>query len=180
MAKAKPIAGLDAHATTGVNARMIARVRLEELCEWAQYVHDPARILELHNMRIAAKRLRYTLEIFAEALPVAVAPVIEELTQVQDELGVVHDSDVMLRLLHLCTGDGQQEQEQEQVEVNGELLIHLLNPAVAPSEEERRGLELYIQTVQRQRAERYAAFRAHWQQLTARDFQGEVQTLLEA
>ena len=104
MAKAKPITGLDPHAPTGKNARIIARVRLEEMYEWDSCVDNPYNIRELHNLRIAAKRLRYTLEIFEEVLPEASKSIVKELEQIQDELGALHDSDVMIALLRLCLG----------------------------------------------------------------------------
>ena len=93
MAKAKPITGLDPRAPTGKNARIIARVRLEEMYNWDRYVDNPYNIRELHDLRIAAKRLRYTLEIFEEVLPEASKSIVKELTQIQDELGALHDSD---------------------------------------------------------------------------------------
>lgn len=180
MAKAKPIQGLNANATTGVNARMIALARLAELYEWARYVGDPTRVQELHNMRIATKRLRYTLEIFEEALPVAVSPIVEELTRVQDELGEIHDSDVRLKLLHLAIdaealSSGQTERA---VEVNEELVDYLLAPDAAPSDEARDGLKRFINTVLHAREEQYHAFQLHWQQLQKRSFYDEVQSLL--
>ena len=61
MAKARPIQGLDAQAPTGYNARIIARVRLEEMYQWEKYVDSPSHERALHILRIAAKRLRYTL-----------------------------------------------------------------------------------------------------------------------
>ena len=54
---------------------------------------SPDRVIEvyevrgLHNLRIAAKRLRYTLEIFADVLPAACQSIADELAQIQDELG---------------------------------------------------------------------------------------------
>ena len=51
------------------NAPLMLHTRLEELYEFAPYISDPTRVDELHNMRIAAKRLRYTMEIFAALLP---------------------------------------------------------------------------------------------------------------
>src|SRR5438128_10665133 len=90
MAKAKPITGLDPQAPTGKNARIIAKVRLEDLYSWESYVDNPYNIRELHNMRIAAKRLRYTFEVFEDALPVAGKSIVKELVQLQDELGDFH------------------------------------------------------------------------------------------
>src|SRR5947208_12780239 len=103
MAKARVIS-LDASAPTSANVRVIAKVRLEEMYNWHMYVDDPYRIRELHNLRIAAKRLRYTLETFAEVLPEACTPLLKEVTQIQDELGILHDSDVVIALLRLCMG----------------------------------------------------------------------------
>ena len=102
MAKAKPIQGLDAQAPTGNNARIIARVRLEEMYQWERYVDSPSHERELHNLRIAAKRLRYTLEIFEDVLPEACKPAIKELERIQEELGALHDSDVKIALLQRC------------------------------------------------------------------------------
>ena len=58
MAKARPITGLDAHAPVARNARLVAKTRLEELYDWERYVDNPYNISELHNLRIAAKRVQ--------------------------------------------------------------------------------------------------------------------------
>ena len=193
MAKARPVKGLNAHAPTGENARMIARVRLEELYGWDQYVDEPYRVRELHNMRIGAKRLRYTLEVFEDYLPEACTQIVKELAQLQDELGALHDSDVMIALLRLCLGseDGgtayervlaqaKQRQGKEKYLVQPELVADLVDPAVAPSAEERYGLEQLLSRLQHRREEQYTAFRQHWYQLRARDFRREILEILDA
>lgn len=48
----------------------------------------------LHELRIAYKRLRYTTEIFAEALPPDVAALAGPAARFQKRLGAVHDLDV--------------------------------------------------------------------------------------
>src|SRR5438105_779893 len=80
-------------ASTGENARKIARTRLEEMYEWDRSVDNPYNVRELHALRIAAKRLRYTLEVFEEVLPEASLSIVQELTQLQDQLGELHDTD---------------------------------------------------------------------------------------
>src|SRR2546427_5260360 len=150
MAKAKPISGLDPRAPTGKNARIIARVRLEEMYNWAGYVDNPYNIRELHDLRIAAKRLRYTLEIFEEVLPEASKSIVKELAQIQDELGALHDSDVMIALLRLCLGSQdsgtpfddallkvKEQDGKQKTLVQPELVADLLDPAEVPSAEER-------------------------------------------
>ena len=47
---------------------------------------------QLHRLRIACKRLRYTLEFFAPVLGAPVDPRVEQLTRVQDHLGNVQDA----------------------------------------------------------------------------------------
>jgi hypothetical protein len=187
MAKAKPISGLNAHAPTGKNARIIARARLEEMYGWGEYVGNPYNIRELHDLRIAAKRLRYTLDVFEEALPAACKSIVEELAQIQDELGALHDSDVMIALLRLCLGsqdsgtayenalvEAKKQYAKKQFVLPPELVADLLDPATAPSAEERYGLEQMLLKQQQSREERYNTFRRHWYQLQARDFRRQV------
>lgn len=190
MAKARPITGLDAYAPVGRNARLIAKTRLEELYSWERYVDNPYHISELHNLRIAAKRLRYTFEVFEEVLPAAGKDVVDELTRIQDELGVLHDSDVIIALLRLCLASqdsaaasdlqsgSKQAQHKGKSLVPGELAEHLLDPSVAPTAEERYGLEQLLQSQEQIRGEQYTAFRQHWYQLQARDFRREVLAVL--
>lgn len=192
MAKARPIKGLDPQAPTGMNARMIAKVRLEDLYSWESYVDNPYHILELHNMRIAAKRLRYTFEVFEDVLPVACKPIVEELVKIQDELGTLHDTDVMIALLRLCLGSqdtativdyaqssAKVQQRKERSLVAPELVADLLDPAVSPSTEERYGLELFLQNQEQLRDTHYDTFRQHWYALQARDFRREILEILE-
>ncbi len=192
MAKARPITGLDPQAPTGMNARIIAKVRLEDLYSWESYVDNPYNIRELHNMRIAAKRLRYTFEVFEDELPVACKPIVEELVKIQDELGTLHDTDVMIALLRLCLGrqdtasivdyeqsSAKAELKKEKPLVAPELVAVLLDPAVSPSTEERYGLELFLQYQEQLRNMQYNAFRQHWYALQARDFRREIMEILE-
>jgi len=55
---------------------------------------DPNDSAALHQLRIAYKRLRYTTEIFAPALPPYVAALAEPAAKFQKRLGEIHDLDV--------------------------------------------------------------------------------------
>ena len=57
-----------------------------------------ADVTTLHDLRIAAKWLRYTLEFVREALGRDVGPVIEKVVALQDHLGWLHDADVAANL----------------------------------------------------------------------------------
>lgn len=69
---------------------------------WAAYevvrAYEPvmrwADVTTLHDLRIAAKWLRYTLEFVREALGREIGPVIEKVVALQDHLGWLHDADV--------------------------------------------------------------------------------------
>jgi hypothetical protein len=95
--KARTVKGLDPGAPLGDNLERIVRVRLDELCSFVPKVLDPRRVKALHDMRIAAKRLRYILEVGAEPCfgPYAQAA-IKRTRELQDLLGEIHDCDVQL------------------------------------------------------------------------------------
>lgn len=73
---------------------------------WAAYenlrAYEPvmrwADVTTLHDLRIAAKWLRYTLEFVREALGPETGPVIEKVVALQDHLGWLHDADVAASL----------------------------------------------------------------------------------
>ncbi len=68
--------------------------RLDEFLAFAPFIAQPEAQKELHAMRIAGKRLRYTLEIFAELYPDALKRPLQTLRKAQDLLGQIHDDDV--------------------------------------------------------------------------------------
>jgi CHAD domain-containing protein len=194
MAKAKPIRELDCQAATGENARIIARTRLDELYSWAKYVDVPYHVRELHDLRIAAKRLRYTLEVFGDVLPAASQAVVKELSRIQDEIGALHDSDVMIALLRLCLGSQDSGMAYEEALVDtkkkyqskkgftlpADLIADLLEPGDAPSAEQRYGLERMLLMQHQGREKQYSDFRQHWYQLQARDFRREILDILDS
>lgn len=190
MAKAKAITYLNKQAPVAVNARLIARERLAELYQWESAVDDPANIRGLHDMRIAAKRLRYTFEVFEDVFPAASKAIVEELTRLQDELGDLHDSDVMIDLLHTRLADGQSDTVVEDGTgahpqsahtkplVSEDMAAYLLGPNAMPTEEQRRGLEEFLRQQEDLRGQRYNTFRQRWRQWQERDFRREVLDML--
>jgi CHAD domain-containing protein len=192
MAKAKPITGLDPSAPVGKEVRIIAHTRLEEMYSWAQYVDNPFEVQNLHNLRIAAKRLRYTLQLFEDVLPPACKEIAKELAQLQDELGALHDDDVRIALLRLCLGSevggaiyeqaltqADKQSGKGRLMLQPDLVATVLDPNAAPSAEQRYGLEQLLLQEQHDREERYKAFRQHWQQLQERDFRREILDALD-
>ena len=64
---------------------------LEELFRWAPYLSGAGFAAEQHAMRIAAKRLRYALEVFAPAFGKELARPIGAARELQTLLGEMHD-----------------------------------------------------------------------------------------
>lgn len=54
------------------------------------------------------------------------------------------------------------------------LVANVIDPDVAPSAEQRYGLEQLLRRQLQLREEHYQAFRQHWYQLQARDFRREI------
>jgi hypothetical protein len=93
--KASRVKGLRPGTKLGGAAHRIARQRVSDLLAFDQAVRDPTNVRELHDLRIAAKRLRYTLEVLGSVLGPAAALVEDEARGLQDLLGEVHDCDVL-------------------------------------------------------------------------------------
>jgi hypothetical protein len=91
--KPRKVKGVDAEGPLADNALRIVEVRLAELRSFSDAVRDPASVQELHDMRIAAKRLRYVLEVMTPALGPAAADGAKQAKKLQDALGEVHDCD---------------------------------------------------------------------------------------
>jgi CHAD domain-containing protein len=68
--------------------------RLDEFLSFETYIYDPERVTELHAMRIAAKRVRYEMEIFAPLYPEELKSYLQAIRKAQETLGNVHDCDV--------------------------------------------------------------------------------------
>ena len=192
MAKAKPLTSLDPQASACQMARRAVYVRLDEMYSWSADVDVPYEVRGLHNLRIAAKRLRYTLEIFEDVLPAPCQAFADELAQVQDELGALHDNDVMIALLRLCMGSEDAGLSYEQALVKAgrqkskaklllppDMVAAVLDPDVAPNPGQRYGLEQLLLKQSESREEHYQAFRRHWHQLQARDFRRELLDILQ-
>jgi hypothetical protein len=94
--KARRVKGLDPETTLGENASRMVKVRLDELRSFTPKALDPDEAVVQHDMRIAAKRLRYVLEATGFCFGRAGATARKRAKDIQDLLGEVHDADVML------------------------------------------------------------------------------------
>ncbi len=123
-------------ATLGEVAYAVVRRQLREL-----YAHEPGTRLgedpeDLHDMRVATRRLRAAMDLFSSALPSRAAAVREELRWIAAELGAVRDLDVQLEDLSEMSAWSAGWTGAE----HGEALVHLRALLEAERDEARTKL----------------------------------------
>jgi CHAD domain-containing protein len=193
VAKPRPITGLDPDRRLRPNARRILGVRIDEVWAFAPYVTHPGHVRELHDMRIACKRLRYLLEIFEIAFPADLGPFIDQIKDLQDLLGEIHDRDVQVPMLHdhlerLAERDAAAARElvretgprgrmsQARREAAFERFRTQLDEAGALTE--RPGIEALLVRRTRERDELYDRFLMEWRRLTTERFRSGLERAL--
>jgi CHAD domain-containing protein len=105
-----------------------------------------ADVRTLHALRIEGKRLRYTLEYFAEVLPVNARQLIVQVTEMQDHLGQLNDADVAARVT------------RDWLNLNAPLL-----PARS-----REAVGLYLDSREAEMEQLRRSFRPLWRRITGR------------
>jgi CHAD domain-containing protein len=100
VAKARDIPGLRADLPFAEAAARTVEVRAAELFDHAEGVLDTSDIERVHAMRVATRRLRAVLEIYAPCFPPKLhRPVLREVKALADALGARRDPDVQLEAL---------------------------------------------------------------------------------
>ena len=153
MAKAWKIKGIQPQRSYRHNAQAILAIRVEEVYSWADAIRDPNNIKELHNLRISAKRLRYSMELFTINYGEEFQVLLKVLEDLQEHLGDIHDCDVIELVLkdYLPSIAGQETAETDAIGINALLLRY----------REMRG-------------KKYQAFLQRWNALEESDFKGQL------
>jgi CHAD domain-containing protein len=94
--KARKVKGLDPRAPLRESVARTVLVRLDELRSFAPAALEPGASRDQHDMRIAAKRLRYVLEATGFCLGEPAENARKGARKLQGLLGELHDCDVML------------------------------------------------------------------------------------
>jgi CHAD domain-containing protein len=113
MAKAREIEGLAATTPFAQAAAATVAVRAQEVFDHAAGVLDLEDIERVHDMRVATRRLRAVLEIYAPCFPrKAHKRVLRDVKALADALGARRDPDVQLEALRtFAAAAGEADQE---------------------------------------------------------------------
>jgi hypothetical protein len=161
------------------NARRVIDTRLRELLSFSQYVDDPRNVTELHDLRIAAKRLRYTLELFRFAFPNELNGLIDEVKTIQEHIGDMHDADVMIERIVAVTSSDAAQRAARLVDIAASVgrgtiaqRHQRIRSAMTNRATPRDEVALYTLIAHRadDRERAYAAFVATWRALEQSDF----------
>ena len=174
--KARRVRRLDRQAPLADNAERIVRVRLDELYGFIPAALNVKNVVALHDMRIAAKRLRYLLEVTGFCFGPYASTATKRAKELQDLLGEIHDCDVMLPLVDSHRRGLRSEDVAALLLLAGE--ADDLDPQIAsqaPNAAAYQGLdvlELYLQTRRDLLFERFLAL---WQSYERQAFRARLE-----
>jgi hypothetical protein len=169
MARALPVLGVDPDASNQENAALILPVRMAELLAWERHAYDPNRVYELHQMRIAAKRMRYTMELFAPFYGPDFAKAILSVKEIQEDLGVIHDADVLVPEMEAFLRKELKPRKKRKRQVDG---VHAADLDAAA------GVVELCRRKRDERDERYRRFLATWNRLRTEGFFESIRAML--
>ena len=129
MARIEQATALQASQTELTFSKMSAAVildRLKELEKLSESLYQPFEIESLHDMRIAAKRLRYALELFQQCWGRSLQTYAKTAARMQTALGEVHDCDVWIESLGKRINLARKQKQDDQTSAFIWLLSHFV------------------------------------------------------
>jgi CHAD domain-containing protein len=178
--KARRVKGLDPAATLADNAERIVRTRLDELYSFTPQALNPKKVKALHDMRIAAKRLRYILEVTAFCFGPYAGTALKRAKELQDLLGEIHDCDEMLPRVRAAVRELHNADVDRLVALPGD--EDDLPPELAAKVKHADaygGLEVLAVWLESRRMLLFERFLDRWKTLERNDFRGRLERALD-
>jgi CHAD domain-containing protein len=138
---------------------------LNGLFRFEQFVRQPSAAAELHRMRIAAKRLRYVMEIFNPVYKGKLKPFIRTVRSIQDTLGQMHDCDVWLAAIPEFIADERRR-----------TATYFGDTKMFPRIE--RGMLFLMEYARTERMKQYRKFLRIWNVAAGENFRADVTKLI--
>ena len=130
-------------------ARWHISFKLDDFLALENWVHTENEVLKHHEMRIYAKKLRYTMESFASLYKNKLAEEIETTKAFQDVLGEMHDCDVWTQYIPKFIQETNAQNKFKQKKKTGTI-------------EAENALLNFLNYVKEKRKENYAKFVRLW------------------
>lgn len=177
--KAREVKGLEPEGLLAENALRMATVRIDELWSFAKAASKPNDTEALHDMRIAAKRVRYLLELMEPCLGKPAAKGAKRAKQLQSLLGEIHDCDELLPMVREHTKRLRAEDAQAlRASAEGEPDLEPAAARSAPHRARYRGLGSLHAYFQARRDVLYARFLGEWSELERQGLREHLETAL--
>lgn len=174
--RARKVKKLDPNGALGANLERIIRVRLDELHSFDPAVRDPSEVESLHDMRIAAKRLRYLLEMSAAVFGKPARDAARDARRLQDVLGEIHDCDELLPWIRSHLDALRVEDVAAARAAAGDAAdLPARSLREAPNRRRYRGVEAVATYAAARRALLYDRFLQTWTDLVERGFRERVE-----
>ncbi|HEX7588830.1 MAG TPA: CHAD domain-containing protein [Anaerolineae bacterium] len=151
------------HVLPAIMLKSWARVRVYE--EWMSGPN--VELARYHQLRIASKGTRYTLEFFGETLSANAGGLIEQMKTLQDHLGKIQDCMVACGILRDFLTWGIWRRDLRKVRARREVIV-------AP------GVAAYLATRQTEIQELVKAFPPIWSVISSPEFNQRLAALVEA
>jgi hypothetical protein len=177
--KVRKVKGLDPDGPLVDNAQRIVLQRLDELWAFMPRAAEPGRTDELHDMRLAAKRLRDVLELTQGIFGPYAASARKRTRQLQDLLGDLHDCDVALPRVERLVDELRDEQAATVRALAGD--AGDLDPALViavPGHGAFTGLEAMVVALRARRALLFDRFVELWTELGRQGFRARLEFAL--
>jgi hypothetical protein len=178
--RARRVKGLAPAASLADNAERIVRTRLDELYSFTPKALNPKRVKALHDMRIAAKRLRYVLEITSFCFGPYATTATKRAKELQDLLGEIHDCDELLPRVQAV------QRELRDGDVDGLLDLGAdaddLDPALGAKvrhADAYGGLEVLVVWLEARRTLLFERFLDRWKTLQRQAFRERLERALD-
>jgi hypothetical protein len=177
--KARKVKELDPGGPLADNVARIVQVRLDELLGFMPRASDPEEVEALHDLRIAAKRLRYVLELFAPSFGPYAAKAAKKARKLQDLVGEIHDADVTLPRVEALVAELREHDAAHVQKGAGD--ADDLQPGLAADAPHRtafRGLETLDIHLRARRALLFERFLELWNELERQAFRTRLEYAL--
>lgn len=179
------------NANVAANARRIVAAQTAAFFAQERYLNDPNASTELHAMRIAAKRLRYTMELFSAVLGSDVEGCLDAIREFQEIAGEIHDADaragVFREYLYARVTDqadmlaalaaGAAGEDMTDTAIDAFKIQARAEVTAEAWVSEQVALAAAIARALGKRRERYADLRAQWAEWQTADLRGRLDAL---